>query len=106
MSNISYSNKLICETYKADRDLRKVVSNGFATVEQKSKIVGLTVLIDAKLLNGDIIRAGSKVFVKEATLRTSPALKESYECETMDQRFVVVDLALVEFISPPSGDAA
>jgi hypothetical protein len=106
MANISYNNKLICETYKADRDLRKVVNNGFAVVEQKSKVVGLTVLMNAKLANGDIVLAGSKAYVKEKLLRDSQMFKETFEADTINERFLVVDLNHVDFIAPPSGDAA
>lgn len=106
MSNISYNNKLICETYKADRTLRKVVSSGFATVEQKSQVIGLSVLVDAKLANGDTVRAGSKAWIKEKLLRDGQAFKESYECDTLAEKFLVVDLASVEFISPPTGEVA
>lgn len=107
MNNTSFNNKLICETYKTDRTIRTKIVNGMATVDQKSQVVGLTVLMDAKLTNGDIIRAGSKAYIKEKALRDSPIFKESFECDTLSERFLPVDLSLVEFIvPPPSGEVA
>jgi hypothetical protein len=104
--SISYNNKLICETYKEDRTLRTKVSSGFATVEQKSRVIGLTVLVGAKLANGDYVPAGSKAYVKEKLLRDSPMFKESFEADTLSERFLVVDITLVDFISPPAEPAA
>lgn len=106
MTTISYNNKLICETYKEDRTLRVKVNAGFAVVDQKSRVVGLTVLFQAKLANGDVVLPGSKAYIKEKLLRDSPAFKESFEADTISERFIVVDLSMVDFIAPPPGDAA
>lgn len=104
--SISYNNKLICETYKGDRDLRTKVNAGFAVVDQKSRVIGLKVLVSAKLANGDFVPAGSTAYVKEKLLRDSPALKETYEADTIKERFLVVDMSLVDFVAPPPEDAA
>ena len=101
----SINNRLIVEAYKKE-GLRSTVQNGFARIEQKSSLKGLTVLMDAKMNDGFVILKGSTVYIKEEELHTKPWAQKVLESDTLGVPFIIVDLANVEFISQPPDDAA
>ena len=110
MNATSFNNRLIVEAYITDKSLRASVNNGFAMIDQKVQLKGLKVLVDAKLAIGHdtlLIRAGSTAYIKEELLHAQPWATKKLTCETMPGvQFIVVDLNHVEFIAPPSGEAA
>src|SRR5271165_7177778 len=93
----SYNNRLIVEPYQKSQLKSKVV-NGFASVEQKSNLQGLKVLMNAKLNDGSIVPKDSVVFVKEEVLHSQPWAQKTYECKSLVGKFLIVDLSAVEFI--------
>jgi hypothetical protein len=101
----SFNDKLILEAYVhgAVNPEKRV---GWVTVGQKNNLKGLKVLVQARLNNGDIIPAGSTAYLKEEYLHTSPSVKNILKCDTMPGEFILVNMNEVEFIAPPSGDAA
>lgn len=68
MSVTSYNNIVICEPYKGARKVQSKVTSGFASVEQKSKIVGLKVLVDSVISEKLTIKAGDVVYLAEERL--------------------------------------
>lgn len=102
---LSFNGRLIVEAYKKE-GLKSHVSNGFAFIEQKVSLKGLSVLIDAKLSDGTLIPKGSTAYIKEELLHTSPWAQKILQSETLPGQFIVVDIANVEFVAPPRGDAA
>lgn len=101
----SFNNRLVVETYQK-QGLQSKVSNGFAFVEQKVTVKGLTVLVDAKLADGTYVPRGSIAYIKEESLHTQPWAQKIYECDFIKGQFIVVDMTFVDFIAPPPSDAA
>lgn len=101
----SFNNRLIVEAYRKD-GLKSHVSNGFAFIEQKVSLKGLTVLIDAKLSDGTLVPKGSTAYIKEELLHTAAWAQKILQSDTLPTQFIVVDITHVEFIAPPKGDAA
>lgn len=99
----SLNNRLIVEVYKKG-ELRSKVSNGFATIDQKSTLKGLKVLVDGKLNDGTLVRSGSTVYIREEALHTQAWAQKSLECDFVGQPFLIVDVSHVEFIDPPRKD--
>lgn len=107
MNPFSVNNKLVLAPYTGSRELRKSVSNGFASVEQKQMLVGLEVLVQATLSNGEVVPAGSKAYINEATLFTGAFAKKVLTSDTFPGPFMVVELSHIEYIVPPiSGEVA
>lgn len=79
----SVNNKLILEPYKGQRKIEATVKSGFATVKQRSTLIGLKLLSDANVVpNGSgkilTIKAGSIVFFEESVLATEGWAKNTY----------------------------
>lgn len=101
----SFNNRLVVEPYQKGA-LQSTVTNGFAFITQKVTVKGLTVLMDAKLEDGTFVPKGSIAYIKEESLHTQPWAQKVLESDTLGVPFIIVDLANVEFISPPPNDAA
>jgi hypothetical protein len=68
----SLNDIVITETYKQGQGVRVNVTSGFAYAAQKKELVGLTVLVEAKLNDGSYIPKGSTVYVAEDEISTLP----------------------------------
>lgn len=101
MNQFSVNNRLVLEAHKTDKSLKANVSNGFATIAQKTGVKGLTVLMEARLPNGTVIPAGSRAYIREELLHTQQWALKPLECDTLPGQFMIVDVAHVEFITPP-----
>lgn len=106
MNPFSLNNKLVVETYKGGREIRKTVTNGFAMPSQKMNLVGLEVLMDAKMADGSVIPAGSKAYIREEILFSGAFAKKVLECDFMKEPFIVAERENFDFIVPPNGEAA
>lgn len=99
---MAINGRVITETYKEDRGLKATVSNGFAMVQQKVQVVGLTVLADAIVpdgtKNGQYIRKGDVAYIKEAALQSAPWAKASFTADVIDGAFMIVDAGHIEFV--------
>lgn len=95
----SLNNRLLVEVYKKG-ELRSKVSNGFATIDQKSALKGLRVLIEGKLNDGTIVRRNSIAYIREEVLHTQAWAQKPLECEFIPQPFLIVDAGFIEFIDP------
>lgn len=93
----SYNNRLIVEPYQKSQLKSKVV-NGFASIEQKSNLQGLKVLMNAKLSDGSIVHKDSIAYIKEETLHTQAWAQKTYESKSIEGKFMIVDITFIEFI--------
>jgi hypothetical protein len=102
MNLVSLNNKFIVEPYKGDRTLKANSSSGFALVQQKVSVVGLKLLADSLVQVGrterEVLEKGSMVFIKEELLFTQIWAKNTYECDGIEGKFIIVDAANVEFV--------
>jgi hypothetical protein len=103
MDLVSLNNKFIVEPYKGDRTLKANSATGFAIVQQKVSVVGLTLLMDSVVQVGktehDTLPKGSKIYIREELLFTQPWAKNVYESEAVEGKFIMVDAIHVEFVS-------
>lgn len=102
---LSMNNRLIVESYKKEA-FRANVQNGFARLDQKLAVKGLTILMDAKLNDGTTVLRGSIAYIREELLHTQPWAQKVLESDTMKVPFIIVDLNHVEYISPPPPEKA
>ena len=97
----SLNNRFILEPYKNDRTLKSNASTGFAIVQQKVSVVGLTLLADAEITFNGLGRTfdkGSIVYIKEELLFTQPWAQKVYESDAIEGKFIIVDSTYIEFI--------
>lgn len=92
--------RFILETYKEDRALKATVTNGFAMVQQKVSLKGLTVLADvtSPVTGQYLARKGDKAFVREASLQSQPWAKASFTSDAIEGEFMIVDMSHIEFV--------
>lgn len=94
----SFNRKIVCEPYKATNGLKSKVSRGVAVVQQKTEVVGLKVLRDAKVDNDLELKSGDVVYLKEETLHTIKQYQYPLECVDIEEPFVIVDFGHVDFV--------
>ncbi len=100
----SLNNRLVLEPYLKG-GLTTTENKGFAMVSQKVAVKGLRVLMDAELNVGNKqtyrpVHKGDMVYIKEELLHTSPWAAKVLECDAIEGKFIIVDLAHVEFVVP------
>jgi hypothetical protein len=93
----SLNNRLILAVY-VPRALTTEIKNGFATMSQTIRLVGLEVLVDFHLPDGRKLSKGSVAFLKERTLMTQPQFKEVFESDEIGQKFIIAPIEHVEFV--------
>jgi hypothetical protein len=94
---MSVRNKLFLEPYKGGKKIEAEVKSGFATVKQRSTLIGLKLLMDAQVMIGsksEILRAGTSVFFEETLLYTEAWAKHTYTAnELVGQEFIIADFS-------------
>jgi hypothetical protein len=96
----SMNGRFILEAYKEDRALKATVVNGFAMVQQKVTLKGLTVLADVySTINGQpLARKGDKAYIREASLQSQPFAKATFTSDAIEGEFMIVDISHIEFV--------
>lgn len=98
--------KLIVEAYQKS-ELKGETHRGWTSApDQRTKVKGLKVLIQAVLNDGRVVQPGSTAFVLEESLHNGTVGGKKYKSDTFTQEFTIINVANVEYIVPPSGDAA
>lgn len=96
---ISVNNKLILEPYKGTKKIEANTSSGFATIKQKSTLIGLKLIEDAEVtdIHGKNvkIKKNSIVFFEEEVLYSSPWAKKTYNCDNIETKFIIADYSQV-----------
>ena len=89
------NNKLILEPYRGKHGLRaKNVTGGFATLDQKTNLVGLKVLCSGVIQNGRICRPvekGDYVYFSEEVLYTQEWPKKILTADFIEEPFIVAE---------------
>lgn len=94
--------QLVLEPYKGRGKIEAQVSSGFATVKQKTNLVGLRLLEDANVIYGTeryTVPKGSKVYFTEETLHSSPWAKKVFTSDFMKEQFILAEPSAVVFIN-------
>jgi len=97
---VSYGKNIICKPYQGKKELKSEIRGGVAMITQKSQIVGLKVLKDAKIDGGVVIKAGDTVYLKEDVVYSNKTYHEnmSFTTENIEGSYVVVDYNSVLFV--------
>jgi hypothetical protein len=93
----SFNRKIICEPYVSKGAIESEVKKGMAFVKQKSKVVGLTILMDAHIDEKTVLKKGSSVYILEETLHNQTNYQKPLTSEAVETPFVVVDFGHVVF---------
>lgn len=101
MPQFSLNNRFVLEVYKTDKSLKAKVSNGFASLVQKTGLVGLTLLVEAKLPDGRIVPKGYKAYIRENVLHTNAWGTTALECDGIPIPFILVEGTYIDFVSGP-----
>lgn len=100
----SVNHIIVCKPYKGARGLKAKISSGVAVVQQKTEVIGLEVLRDAKINENTVVKKGSMVYIKEEILY---AHKDTYSveltCEDIGEPFILAHYAHVAFIKGKNG---
>jgi len=93
----SINNKLLLKPYEGDRKIKATVSGGFATVTQKSTLVGLEVLADfnRETEGSPLIKKGDMVYFQEELLYASEWARKTYDCPSIEEKFIIADIGSV-----------
>ena len=98
----SVNNKLILEPYEGSHKIESNTSSGFATIKQKTTLIGLKVLEDAQFVlpTKEIVNIEKKstVFFEEEVLYSSAWAKKTYECDGIESRFIIADYSQVVMV--------
>ena len=91
---ISLNGKLLLKPYEGEKKVGAKITGGFATVAQKSNLIGLEVLSD---FNRDtegspIIKKGDTVYFSEEILYASDWARKTYECAAIEEKFIIADI--------------
>lgn len=93
-------NKLILEPYVDSGKLESTIKSGIAMVQQKIGVKGLKVLINCQLVDGTLVQAGDKAYVKEENLKTLPWAKKLFTSDNIAGEFIIVSPEHIEYITP------
>lgn len=95
----SVNHLIAVEPYTGGRGLKSKISSGVAVVQQKTGVVPLKVVTDAKIDKDTLIKAGSVIYIKEEILYT---YKDQYaqplECKDIKEPFVLANYSHVAFV--------
>lgn len=94
---ISVNNKVVCEPYKSAGAIKSEIKNGFASVIQKKKLVGLKILVDYSDDKRNI-PSGSIAYILEERLHATPDYQKSLDSDLLDQPFVLIDFSAISAI--------
>lgn len=98
----SINNRLILEPYKGSNKVEAKINSGFATVKQKSTLIGLKLLVGASVItmNGkeQNYQPGSIAYFEEETLHASAWAKKTYECDSINEKFIIAEFDQVVLI--------
>lgn len=97
----SYNNKLILEPYQHSGKIKANITTGFASAQQKDKLIGLTVMCDSLITIGNetvLITKGQKAYISEEMLHINNWSTKTYECDSIDGKFIITDFTNIIFV--------
>ena len=95
-------NKLALEPYKGSGKAEAVVSSGFASIKQRSNLIGLKLLCHADIQIGDKVmhlNKGDTAYFVEEVLHASPWTKKKYQIDGIEGDFIIAsfnDVAVMD----------
>lgn len=103
----SINSKLLLEPYESDGSIQTTISNGFATVKQKSTLVPLKAVADGYLYHrdGSVLKNVSKgdlVYFKEEDLHSQSWAKTLFTAQGSGVQFIIAESSLVIMVQDGS----
>lgn len=98
MNTVGLNNKLLVKPYGGKTAPTAEVKSGFATVKQRSRLVGLELIADALVVVGGTPRtleSGKKVYFLETELATAQWTKLKMTSENIEGEFLIADFRSV-----------
>ena len=95
---ISVNNKLMLTPYTGVNKIEASVKSGFATIKQKSTLVGLTLLADGMVSNGKemkLVAKGQIVYFTEEILHASDWSKKTFNIDGSAELFILAEASYV-----------
>jgi len=100
----SVNNRLVVEQYIKE-GLKAKIQGGLATPGQRDGLKGLRVLVGATINYNGVTKnvpAGSIAYIREEVLHNHAWASKPLTCDTISEKFLLVDVhPFVEFISTP-----
>lgn len=95
--------KILVEPYVSDGAIQSSIKGGFATVKQKSTLVGLKAVTNGTIYyrNSDAaeyVERGDVVYFKEEDLHNGPWAKTVFDCEDIKDKFIVAESSMVVMV--------
>ena len=100
-NKVSFNGYLILQPYKHSGKIKAKISGGFASVEQKTNLVGLKMLTHGNIQIGQDVRMvpkGVTIYFKEETLHTSDWATTKYSCEAIGGEFILAPASAMVMI--------
>jgi hypothetical protein len=88
----STNDQLILSKYDYGGGLKQRVKSGFASTEQKTNLVGLDLLVDAHLIGGKVLKAGSVIYFEEEFVYSDNIAKRVRTGMGLSVEFMVLDI--------------
>lgn len=102
MKLTSFNDKLILEPYQGANKVEAKVSSGFATIKQKSTLIGLKCLASATVpISHDKsleVSPGDTVYFSEEILHSSDWAKKAHDCDALKKPFIIAPASQVVLV--------
>jgi uncharacterized protein YcnI len=100
---VSVNNNLILSPYTKTKELKeKQVATGFSITANKIGVEPLELLVDTKIISGNIemdLKKGTKIYFKEETLYTQQWPRKVFESPDFQEGFVVGNWSDVLYVT-------
>lgn len=95
---ISVNNKLMLTPYTGVNKIEASVKSGFATIKQKSSLIGLTLVADGMVSTGKemkLVAKGQVVYFSEEVLHASDWAKKTFKIDGSEDSFILAEASYV-----------
>lgn len=90
------------EPYQGEQKIQAQVKSGFAQIKQKSTLVGLKLVADARIILGGqllLAKRGQIAYFEEEILYASDWAKKKLKCDGIEEEFIMADFNFVRGFS-------
>lgn len=90
------------EPYQGEQKIKAQIQSGFASIKQKSTLVGLRLVADATIILGGQrleMEKGQKAYFEEEVLYANDWSKKKLKCDGIEEEFIMADFSFVRGFS-------
>lgn len=96
---ITVNNKLLLEPYKSKGKIEAKTTSGFATIAQKSTLIGLKIMADGNIAMGREmfieVKKGQVAYFSEEILHAHDWAKKTFNLEGSEEKFIIAESSYV-----------